>query len=438
MLIKVDENLWFDNEKLYIIDGEKNKVQYEDNIDKFSVVSKKVSNDWYPTLIFLASTRCNLRCKYCFAHDGTYDVEGKKHLITFDEFKRIFDYFYSVYGHINAISFFGGEPMLNYTEIDKFCQYLFENYTEDERPILGINTNGTIMNENIKKTISRYGINFGTSLDGLKDINDEQRVGPGIESVFDKVRETLEYIQDVPVAKIVQFTVTKNQIIDYKKGDYFKWMLEMEKMGVDFTEVVPVTTEDMNLKITLEDEEIRKNYDLFCKDLFDYTISKIKVENGNMQNCSKLVVGVLCRIMGRKYQNDCSAGYSYSITPQEEIFPCHSFVLDKRYGVKFHEDFDIEDLNKNEYFQQAKKASRESIGECRSCIGTKLCPYYCRGLSLSTYGKVDLVFEERCHMMNIIVRESIRFLSGPEFKNNRSTIITNLVEYNNTAKLSKC
>ncbi|OYP03273.1 hypothetical protein CG709_10460, partial [Lachnotalea glycerini] len=125
MLIEVDKDIWFDNEKVFIILGNDNKNKYAENYNDYPVIKEKKNKNWYPTLVFLASIRCNLQCKYCFAHDGTYDIDDEKTKIGFEEFKKTFDYFYNTCGHINAISFFGGEPMIDYKEIEKFCAYLF-------------------------------------------------------------------------------------------------------------------------------------------------------------------------------------------------------------------------------------------------------------------------------------------------------------------------
>ncbi|OYP46608.1 hypothetical protein CG709_03660, partial [Lachnotalea glycerini] len=250
-------------------------------------------------------------------------------------------------------------------------------------------------------------------------------------------KHTLNYLSDIPINKVVQFTVSRVQIENYQKGDYHKWMQEIGNMGVHFTEIVPVSTEDKRFKIDLENFEIRKNFEILCEDIFDYTISKISDDENSMMNCPRTVIGILVRIMRREYQNDCSAGRSFSITPQGYIFPCHSFALDKRYGVNFDNDFSSSHIDNNEHFQKVKNASREDIEKCKTCIGAKICPFYCRGLSYSMHNNMQEVLNERCFMMDILVRKCICYLVGEEFKTKRKTVVSNLVKYHQVMELYK-
>ena len=59
-------------------------------------------------------------------------------------------------------------------------------------PTFSIGSNGTILDDEILDFMEEYHILFGTSLDGSKQFNDKSRIGDGIDSVYDKVMETLQ------------------------------------------------------------------------------------------------------------------------------------------------------------------------------------------------------------------------------------------------------
>lgn len=437
MIFNIDKDLWFDNEKINIIVGEENLKKYKQNYDKYEQIKINKEDNWYPSITYLSSTCCNLKCKYCFAHEGTYDIKSDLNTFTYEEYVRTFELVYNKYKHVASVTFFGGEPMINYKEIEKFCEYLFENYTKEERPILGINTNATIYNSEIKNMIKRYGINFGTSLDGSKEHNDKFRVGNNVESVYEKVKSTLLDLSDVPVQKIVQMTISRIQIENYNKGDCARWMKEIGEMGVKCTEMIPVTTEDKLFKIDLTNKNIYKRYIDFCSDIFDYTIGELEKEDGKVGNCPRIVVGLLCRIMRREYQKDCTAGRSFTFVPQGRIYPCHTFAMDERYGEETKSSFSFEQLDDNEFYASVKYASREKIEKCVNCIGRNLCPFYCKGLSNSTYGDINHIFNERCIMLEKLIIACVKYLSSERFIKNRKNVMKNIGTYHKIVALYK-
>ena len=78
MLWKINEHIWFDSDKLFIIKGRQNYINYIANLDKYPSINIKRMRSNYPTIVFLSSMTCNLKCKYCFATAGTYGKKNKK------------------------------------------------------------------------------------------------------------------------------------------------------------------------------------------------------------------------------------------------------------------------------------------------------------------------------------------------------------------------
>lgn len=435
MLFKIDDNLWFDNEKLYIVTGEENKNAYMKHIDELPCINYKKPQNWKPTLVFLSSTRCNLKCKYCYAEQGTYGMDDEEKFFNLSKYVYVFEYFHKAFGGVRAISFFGGEPMLNYSEIKKFVLYLNENYNQSERPLLGIASNGTIMDNEKSQFLKKYGIHFGTSLDGCKQYNDRYRVGEGIESVFDYVKRTLEALGNSDLIKIIQFTLTKDYIENYSEGDIVKVMEELERIPYSACELVPVESNDSDIMIDLDNTDILHRYRMMCFDLVKLHIDRLCTEGVHPSRLSRLLIGLIVRISRREYQNDCSAGRSVCISPQMMIFPCHSLATVPEYGVRFDENFKLEDLEANPYFAEAMNTSRKKSPECQKCIAQQLCPFWCRGLNYCYNGDLHIVLRKRCEMMRIFLTNAIKFMVSERYKINKEIVHRNVVRTHKSFRL---
>lgn len=415
MLYEIKKDLWFDNEKLYIVSGESNRKQYIKNYNYFDECSYESKKSKYPTIVFISTESCNLKCKYCYASEGTYNNVSKKVSFDLQDYIDVYDKVVGTYGKVNAISFFGGEPLLNYDEIKKFVEHISQDSNLEELPQMAIASNGTIMNSDIRKFLELYNIGFSTSLDGPRLYNDENRIGPSIDSVFDTVTHTLESLKDINVLKALQFTISKNHIKDYAKGDFLSWALMLESLGINYYEVVPVISEDEKYKIDLEDEEIKEKFILLCNDIADYCLDLFKTARTTVM--PRIFAGIIICITKRQYQEDCSAGFSISAAPDKMIYPCHICADKKEFGINCDNNLKHNQDN-NEYFKKIRNKSRNDFEKCNKCISKNICPYLCKGVAVQ---KDYTLPEDKCLMMEIFTRKTIEFLDD-NYKNYKDNI----------------
>lgn len=404
MLWKINEHIWFDSDKLFIIKGRQNYINYIANLDKYPSINIKRMRSNYPTIVFLSSMTCNLKCKYCFATAGTYGKKTKKVFFSADEYLYVYNLTLSQYGGINAISFFGGEPILNISEIEKFVEYLHKQY--NDIPAMAISSNGTIMNNRIRKFLCKYDIQFCTSLDGPKNFNDLYRIGTGVKSVYDSVEQNLLSIKDLPIKKGLQMTIGKMHVFNYQKGMIVSWIKDIERLGIDSFELVPVMSNDMEYKIDLDNNFIRQNYIQLCNDYADYCLDTLTKEQ-TPKVMSRIFVSLILHIIKRIYQEECSAGYSFCVSPELMGYPCHVCADNDSFSVKFNENF-RENILIHKKFQEIKNLERCDIESCKRCIAKNVCSYVCKGLCDN---KECMLSQERCLMMNIFLRKVIIFLA---------------------------
>jgi uncharacterized radical SAM superfamily Fe-S cluster-containing enzyme len=92
---------------------------------------------------------CNLRCNYCFAGEGDYGVKG---FMSFETAKKAISLFIEGKKNFHLI-FFGGEPLLNYSVIQKIVEW---TKTLPCKFTYAITTNGTLLNEEKIKWMNEY------------------------------------------------------------------------------------------------------------------------------------------------------------------------------------------------------------------------------------------------------------------------------------------
>lgn len=147
-------------------------------------------------LIIELTERCNLRCKYCIYNEynkGNRDFANKD--ISFDTAKRAMDY---AYKHRNpeqfAITFYGGEPLLNFKVMRQCIDYALENFTDCDLSF-SFTTNLTLMTEEIAEYLAKVpNLSIVLSMDGPAQIHNMARVYSNNKPTFADVYRGLQYI----------------------------------------------------------------------------------------------------------------------------------------------------------------------------------------------------------------------------------------------------
>ncbi|BBE31797.1 hypothetical protein OSSY52_19380 [Tepiditoga spiralis] len=153
-------------------------------------------------LYIIVTEDCNLRCKYCIFSDNYPHTHGySSQKMTFEIAKKAIDYYLDLYkekqayglGSNPVISFYGGEPLLEFNlikEIVKYAKELNDNFE------FYITTNGTIMNDEIINFLISNSVKITVSLDGYKENHDRNRVFINNKRSFDVIIKNLTKLQE--------------------------------------------------------------------------------------------------------------------------------------------------------------------------------------------------------------------------------------------------
>lgn len=140
---------------------------------------------------------CNLRCDYC-AYSGKYNQRthnsGRMSLETIQKSIDFAMKRSDAVENLN-IGFYGGEPLLEFQNIKKAVSYVKEKYN-GRKVNYSITTNGTLLNDEIIRFFIENDVSVLISLDGPKEIHDQNRVFANGEGSFDKIMENLRYVKE--------------------------------------------------------------------------------------------------------------------------------------------------------------------------------------------------------------------------------------------------
>ncbi|MCX6581519.1 MAG: radical SAM protein [Candidatus Aminicenantes bacterium] len=158
-------------------------------------VEKKLSDELMH-LMFNVTEDCNFRCLYC-VYSGCYNnrrSHTKGNIISWDVGKKAIEFFLEHSRNVKKryITFYGGEPLLNFNFIEMAI-----NHTKrlDPEVRFSITTNGSLLNETILDYLTQQNLTMQISLDGPDQIHDLFRKTVSNHKTYEIAMEKLELIK---------------------------------------------------------------------------------------------------------------------------------------------------------------------------------------------------------------------------------------------------
>lgn len=365
----------------YIINNILNHLS--ENIELDSMEDFKCANSLPRILSLLVSQDCNLRCGYCFANHGTYESENK--LMSYDTAKTCIDKLLNK-DVSNHITFFGGEPLLNFRLIKEIDFYLKQKKIISTYTTI---TNGTIMNDEIQNFIDERFLSLWISLDGPKDLNDGQRFG-GFESVHDRVLETIDKLHPRSYPITIKSIITKRNFNNLTEIVHY-----ISTLNIDFMDIKPVTDVPPESEFFMSDED----HAIYVNELANILVSNIKkLANGEKGKLISYMSPILMQMITKtRTINGCLAGReAITITADGDAYPCVKYIGLKEFhmGNVHDEDFPgekFERLRKTFYMINVYNSV-----DCNTCWARFFCGGDCHWQSFVTHNDLSRPTERRC------------------------------------------
>ena len=359
-------------------------------------------NDYYLKLV--QSTRCNLKCSYCFAKkDKSYDmsVETAKKAILFflnnfvpDDKRR---YIIDLTG--------AGEPLLRLDFILEVNDFVLK--LKEERKInifCQLATNGMLLSKEVSTLLKKKCILFGVSLDGDKEISEKNRAG-------------------------LNYDVVSKNISDMENKDFFGLAATYSGNNYDFIKIfkslyafnpevvgmkpVRLSETDENSINKTNIEKVKISYEKFAIWVFNQLVDGNESVFASLMKSEDYFARFLkITIRPIRLFYRCSAGVSaFAVDAHENIIICPAFIgvpdgiignLDTGISLKAKEKFE------NLY--------ADKISFCQKCWARYTCSGECFAVG---YGH-SKIFEKpnpvMCQLKKHLIQLSIYFWTRLRFE----------------------
>ena len=396
-----NKNVWYNNNTGIITLSSKD-IEKKELLESYTSLFPKANTDLKSNhrkikidgLIINVAEACNMKCTYCFANEGTYDnIHGG--IMSYENLCVLINKVFDIYPKgTSGICFFGGEPLLAFSEIKKFIPYVIDLYNKKQLPlpVFSINTNGTLLNEEIISFINKFHISVTVSIDGDKENHDRMRIFKDGTGTYDTIKENLLRIKDKKFVLFCESTITEEYMMSYKKNDIRSYVNNLYTLGFDNYALFTVDYSDTKkMDLSLYKSKIEEIY----SDLIEYTFEQLLSEDNWIKATTQLVASIEGIV---KHKMRFS-------TVNMEIYPCQMY-----YQAKKGRFCSVTEDELNERIDSFIPACRFNINECKECIAYRICSLWCGGASLLFGGSAQSVVESRCVAQRKIVEQIILHL----------------------------
>lgn len=323
--------------------------------------------------LILCTKECNLRCKYCFEesmHDNC-PMSVKKIQEEFDYFlDNYFDKFIRELIDINTslnrketdITFHGGEALL---VGEKLLEKGFKMVKKYPNTTIGIQTNATLITDDVIELFKKYDVRVGISLDGPKYMHDAYRVNIAKKGSYDKVMESVCKMRKAGVMVGALATVTDLTVKNPKEFyEFFRDNCLDFSFNPCFTDPnLPSSYKVLNMGEYIE--FYKKMFDLWINDsssnlsitCFERIMSAMSVKKSPyMEVCT--------------YIPDCSKT-TVAINTKGEFYRCLHYCMDSKNKIG---DIKVDNLNKalgDEKFSKRWECLKKT--DCKDCDIKEYC-----------------------------------------------------------------
>jgi uncharacterized protein len=330
---------------------------------------------------------CNLRCRYCYAQDGSYG-QGSS-FMSEETARQGIDLLLQTaepHDHLTII-FGGGEPLLNFPTIKSAVSHaVHRQQSSGVHFSFRILTNGTIMTERILEFLSKHQVSLQISIDGPREIHDSNRRTREGKGSFELIEGTLRLLQSQDFKSFSIRSTLCHQHCDPANVVPF-----LEKKGIREIALRPVMTDPRN-SLRLSDEDIRAITDYY---------DQVKHETvGDLRNdpCSPVPEAFAPYLqklqLGLKAKRHCGAGRSMLVlTPQGELYPCPSLVG----KAGFRAGTLAEGLNQDA-LAPFRNLNVDTKPVCKECWARNLCGGGCVSLAYDINGDLLLPDPVECSL----------------------------------------
>lgn len=339
---------------------------------------------------------CNLRCRYCYGEGGHYG--GQETMMDHEVARDSVDFLIKNSRDEKKITltFFGGEPMLNFDLIKETAIYAEEQAVKHGKEIkFSVLTNGTVGLDEQMSFMKEHNFSIQVTIDGPEEYQDDLRPMPGKKSSFAEVQKIVPKMLEADLRPVARSIVTR------KNMDLMRIYNAMIELGFADVSFGYVTSKDSEIMLAPEDLPV----------LFDSLEGMAEETFQNLITGKRppgVFMNVLSSLLNRKRnqkQYNCSIGkWKFAVAPDGKIFVCHRFVnVDEFYMGHVHEGCYNTELQQK--FYDIRVDQRKA---CQKCWVRNYCGGSCLHNNYTYTGNLEVCDAVHCNIVKKIFEEGVK------------------------------
>lgn len=372
-------------------------IFWDENVKK--ICKERIAPPRINTCVLVLTEKCNLRCRYCFI-EKNLSCRTTCDSMSTEVASQAIEYFSKQVSNNDIVSIilYGGEPLMNFDAISIIINTIKKLQKQNKLPSeihISINTNGTLITEEIAKYFSDHNVTVSISIDGNR-FHNRDRVYPNNKESFDDVIKGLKICRNNHVKYGISITATPDLLKNYKDCIDFVKNLNPLKVGIN-----PL----------LAAGEL---YPEYGRDFCDMMIYAKKVLNECEIEEDRLTDRLIYLKSRCIRYHDCSAakGEQIVITPDGSVGICHEFIGSR--------DFFISDIWSDDLLSNNAELNNWTLrtpiltDECQNCMALGICGGGCPANAYNIYGDLMKIDKNCCGTSKRLVEWYFREYAIPK------------------------
>lgn len=350
----------------------------------------KIPDDGIKRMDLFISQDCNLNCHYCYTrHSGNIQKKNMSEAVARAAVDLLFRESNKVENPV--ISFYGGEPMLGFALLKTIIPYANKKAEEFHKTVkFTMTTNGTLLTDEAIEFLAENKVNTMVSLDGPKEIHNQNRIYADGSGSFSKVFPAFTKLKE-KANETRTLSVMRSFNIPMK--DIAQAMLDL---GSTAFNIFPAISGGGQLIIPVDrGNGGDDNIDIYNRQ-FEEMVTYF-LDNGMMSREKPPIdFSWFFQILGKKEKREINCGGAYmrlAVDADGNILPCDHFLGE----TAFHMGNVLTDpdWSYRETFKQVRAANSET---CRVCWARNLCGGWCPFYSFNHFGDIKKPVDAQCRL----------------------------------------
>lgn len=328
-----------------------------------------------------ASSLCNMRCEYCFYHSLAGQRSAPSHgMMSGDTLKNVIEKAFAYAdGAPVSLSFQGGEPLLAGKDFFRLAEELLRTLNRKRsRVSVGVQTNGTLLDDEWCEMFTRFGWLVGLSLDGDRN-NNAMRVfedgTPSFDAVYaaakllEKHRTPFNILAVLtrPVAENIERVYAFFRRNKFRHLQFIPVLRPLRRAGEDAA--TEEADEDIYLTPAAYLNFLKKAFSLYMKDMIDGRYTSIR-QFDNFVLLAGFKRAEQCGMNG-----ECTR--QFVVEGDGAVYPCDFYCLDEYLAGNINES-SFEELAESPVAVKFLEEGSVLPEKCDGCKYLRMCNGGCK------------------------------------------------------------